>query len=193
MKIREIKLKELKKADNFQESILNPEKKKRYRPYHKIQKYYHREPSLFIGAFNKDEIIGVVFGRVIKNMILLCEMAISKEHQGKGIGKKILKKFEENSKKLKKKYIQLGSRESAEKFYLKEGYEPLIFVQIYHDKVLKNYKKLGYNIIKETNYIDSKRLFIKIDKYDSKIKEKIKKDFNAYDVIYLFKKNTKQI
>jgi ribosomal protein S18 acetylase RimI-like enzyme len=121
-------------------------------------------------------------------MILLGEMAVSDKYRGKGIGKKLLKKFEDNSKKLNKNYIQLGSWESAEKFYLKEGYKPLIFVQIYHNKVLKNYKKLGYNIIKETNYTDSKRLFIKIDKYNSRIKEKIKKDFNAYDVIYLFRK-----
>jgi GNAT superfamily N-acetyltransferase len=188
MIIREIKLKELKKADNFQQSILNPEKKKRYRPYHKIKKYYHRNPSLFIGAFNKNKIIGIVFGRIIKNMILLCEMAVSEKYRGKEIGKKLLRKFEDNSKKLNKNYIQLGAWESAEKFYLKAGYEPLIFVQIYHNKVLKNYKNLGYNIIKETNYTDSKRLFIKIDKYNSKIKEKIKKNFNAYDVIYLFRK-----
>jgi len=188
MKIRKIKLRELKEADIFKEKILNPEKKRRYRPYYKILKNYKREPSLFIGAYDKNRIIGVAFGHIIKNRILLGEMAVLEEYRNKGIGKKILKKIEQNSKKLNKKYIELGALDNAEKFYLKQNYKPIIFVQIYPKNILKNYNHLNYKIIKETNYVDSKRFYIEVKRYDPKLKEKIDKEFKAYDVIYLFRK-----
>jgi GNAT superfamily N-acetyltransferase len=188
MEIRNIKLKELKKADDFQQSILNPNKRKRYRPWSTIYNNYKRESSLFVGAFDKNKIKGIVFGYIKKNKILLGEMAVSNKYQGKNIGKKLINKFETNAKKLNKNYIELGAWGSAEKFYLKLNYYPILFLQTFHNKIPKNYKKLKYNIIKETNYLDAKRLFIKVDKLSKKLKQKAEKDFKAYNAIYLFRK-----
>ena len=61
IQIKQLPFKDLKKADFFQNSILNPSKRKRYRPYSTILKNYKREPSLFIAAYDKNKIIGVVF------------------------------------------------------------------------------------------------------------------------------------
>ena len=121
--------------------------------------------------------------------MLLGEIAVSKNYQKQNIGKKLLNKFEENSKKLNKKYIILGSLEYFENFYLKQGYYPILFLQIKHKDCFKNYKDLDYKIIKETNYKDAKRLFIQTNKVSRELKLKAKKDFNAYDAIFLFKKN----
>jgi len=188
MDIRQILSKDLKKADKFKQAILNPENKRRYRPWSTIYKNHKREPSLFIGAYDKDKLIGIVFGYIKKNKILIGEMAVSEKYRSKGIGSKLITHFEKQSKKLNKKYIELGALGPAEKFYLKQGYQPLLFVQIPHNKVPKHYKKIGFDIIRETNYKNAKKLTIIIDKLDDKLKLKAKKKFNTDDVIYLFRK-----
>ncbi|MFA5745548.1 MAG: GNAT family N-acetyltransferase [archaeon] len=187
MQITIIPKKDLKLADDLQQQILNPTHKRRYRTFGCIHKNYNKEPSLFIGAYDKGKLIGIAFGFIKKSKILLGEMAILENYRNKGIGQKLLSFFEKQAKKLNKKYIELGAWGSAEKFYLKNNYKPLIFVQIYHQDVPKNYKQLEFEIIKETNYADSKRLWIK-KKYNPKLKEILKKKFNAYNVIYLFRK-----
>jgi len=188
MDIKQIPSKDLKKADIFQQVILNPEKRKRYRPWSTVYKNSKREPSLFIGAYDKDKLIGIVFGFIKKSQILLGEMAVSEKYRSKGIGSKLITYFEKQSRKLNKKYIELGALGSAEKFYLKQGYQPLLFAQIPHNKVPKHYKKIGFEIIKETNYKDAKKLTIKVNKLDDRLKIKAKKDFNTDNVIYLFRK-----
>jgi GNAT superfamily N-acetyltransferase len=191
MEIKIIPEKDLKKADLLQQSILNPENKKRYRPYAYVRKNYKKNPSLFVGCYDNSNLVGITFGYVKKKTVLLGEMAVSNKYRAKGIGSKMLKFFESNVKKLGKNKISLGARGPAEKFYLKNSYKPIIFSQIYSKDVPNNYKNKGYNIIRETNYIGSKRLYIDLKKYDPKIKYKIKKTFNAYNVIYLFEKEIK--
>ena len=188
MDIKQILSKDLKKADKFKQAILNPENKRRYRPWSTVYKNHKREPSLFIGAYDKDKLIGIIFGYIKKSKILIGEMAVSEKYRNKGIGSKLINFFEKQVKKLNKKEIVLGSWESAEKFYLKQGYKPQLFIQIPHDKVPKDYKKMGYDIIKETNYKDAKKLTIRVNKLDDKLKQKAKKNFNTDDVIYLFRK-----
>lgn len=188
MIIKKINPNDLTSADKLQQQILNPTHKKRYRPFGCVKKNYNREPSLFIGAYDKNKIIGITFGYIKKNKILIGEMAVLEEYRSKNVGSKLLTYFEKQAKKLNKKYIELGALGPAEKFYLKNNYKPLIFAQIYHKDVPKNYKNLGCEIICETNYKDAKKLKI-IAKYDPKLKDEIKKKFNAFDVIYLFKKD----
>ncbi len=187
MQIKTIPLSNLKTADDLQQQILNPTHKKRYRTYGYIKNSYNRNSSLFVGAYDKHKLIGIVFGHIKKNKILLGEMAILKEYRNKGIGSKLITFFEKQVKRSDKKYIELGAFGDAEKFYIKNKYTPLLFAQIYYNKVPKNYTKFGLNIIKETNYKDAKRCFIEI-KYDPKLKIKIQKQLKAYNVIYLFRK-----
>ncbi len=186
MRIKTIPAKDLFKADKLQQTILNPKRTKRYRTFNYIKKHYALHPDLFVGCYDKDKLIGIAFGYLKKNVVLLGEMAVSKAYAGKGIGKKLLSVFEKRAKIFAKKII-LGSRSEAEKFYLKCGYKPLLFLQIKKDLCPHNYKKLGYIIIKETNYKDAKRLYLNI-KYDQKLKNKAHKEFNAYDSLYIFEK-----
>ncbi len=187
MNIKLIPKSDLKLADNLQQQILNPKHKKRYRSFGYITKSYYRNPSLFIGAYNKNKLIGIVFGHIKKEKILLGEMAISEKYRNKGIGSKLIKFFENKAEELNKKYIELGAFGDAERFYIKNKYTPILFAQIYPKDVLKDYSKLKLEIIQETNYKDAKRLWIKAV-YLAKLKNKLKKQLNAYDVIYLFRK-----
>ncbi|MEI8364684.1 MAG: GNAT family N-acetyltransferase [archaeon] len=187
IKIKKIPKLDLKFADNLQQQILNPTHKKRYRPFGYINKSYNRNPSLFIGAYNKNKLIGIVFGHIKKNKILLGEMAVSEKYRNKGIGSNLINYFEKQAKLLNKRYIELGAFGKAEKFYIKNKYTPILFVQIYPKDVPKDYLKLKLNIIKETNYKDAKRFWIKTT-YKPKLKNELQKKLNAFDVIYLFRK-----
>ncbi len=178
----------LYEADCLQQRLLNPEKKKRYRKFSYIKKQHAENHKLFIGCYDHNKLVGIIFGYAKKDEVLLGEFAIDKAYRKKGLGKKMLSLFETQVKATGKKRIILGSKANSEKFYLSRGYTPLLFVQIRHKEVPKSYNCKGYNIIKETNYPDAKRLFIQVKKYDPKMKAKAKKDFNAYNVIYLFKK-----
>lgn len=188
MKVRLLSKEDLCDADHLQQTVLNPKKRKRYRSFSYIRKHYAKNPKLFIGCYDHSKLGGIIFGFVKKDTVLLGEFAIDKTYRRRSIGKKMLALFEIQAKAIGKKRILLGSKDDAERFYLDRGYTPLLFVQIRHKKVPKDYKHKGYDIMKETNYPDAKRLFIIVEKYNSQLKDKAKRDFNAYNVIYLFKK-----
>ena len=190
MTIRKIRKKELKEAYFFQDKMLNPAGKKRYRTFSYVKKQFNRHPNLFVGCFDKRKLMGVIFGYVKKTAVLLGEFAVSSKCRKRKIGTKLLYFFEKEAKKLRKKKICLGSREEAEKFYLKKGYSPFLFVQIRKKDIPRNFSEIKnkYNIIKQTNYTDGPRLVIKVKRLNSRLKGKVKKDFKAYDVIYVFEK-----
>jgi len=189
MNIKLIPKNQLLMADEFQERILNPKNKKRYRTFADIKKCYLKNPSLFVSAFDKTQIIGIVFGYVKRKNVLLGEMAIDKNYLGLGLGSTLLDFFEKQVVKLRKNKIVLGSRENAEGFYLKRGYNPILFLQIRHSDVPNNYELLTkHKIQKETNYSDAKRLFIKVKHPSDILKRKLIKIFCAYNGIYLFEK-----
>jgi len=186
MQIKRISPKALAEADKFQISILQPHGR-RVRSFSYIQRQYKKHPSLFIACFNPS-IVGIVFGFVKRDKVLLGELAVKKEFRKKGIGLKLVNALAKEAKALGKKEICLGAQPAAEKFYLKAGFKPVLFAQIRHKDVPKDYLHKGFEIEKETNYKDAKRLFIHVNKYDKRLKEKAKKALNAYDVIYLFVK-----
>ena len=188
MQFKTILQSQLSLADALSQKILNPEGKRRYRTFAYVKKQYAREPSLFIGAYDGEKLIGITFGYIKKNTVLLGEMAIDKNHRGKGIGSKLLQQFEERVHSLGKTVIELGAQERAEEFYMKNNYEPILFVQIKHAEVPKNYQNLPFEIIKETNFPDAKRLFIKATRPTNELKSAAEKAFHAYNVIYLFRK-----
>ncbi|MBM3230643.1 GNAT family N-acetyltransferase [Candidatus Pacearchaeota archaeon] len=192
MQIKTISSNELKKADEFQQKILNPENKARYRTFGYIKRNYLKNPSLFVGIYDNSHLAGLIFGYVKRENVLLGEMAIDKEYRNRGLGSKLLSFFEGQVLKINKKKIILGARENAERFYLKKGYKPILFLQIKNSDVPKNYKKLtNYRIIKETNYKDAKRISFEVKQVSDYLKNKLVKIFHAYDGIYLFEKNLK--
>ena len=192
MELKTIHKKKLKEADEFQQKILNPQNKKRYRTFGYVKKNYLTKPELFVGAYDNNKLIGIIFGYIKRDNVLLGEMAIDENYRGIGLGSKLLDFFEKQAIRTGKNKITLGALDNAEKFYMKRGYKPILFLQIRNSDVPLNYKSLSkYKIIKETNYSDAKRLFFKAKYPSNTLKNKLAKLFHAYNAIYLFKKSLK--
>jgi len=192
MKLKIIPKKMLKEADEFQQKILNPKNKKRHRTFGYIKKNYSKKHELFVGVYDNKRLIGIIFGYIKRNNVLLGEMAIDEKYRGLGLGSKLLNFFEKQIIKIDKNKIILGARKNVEKFYMKRGYKPILFLQIRHSDVPLNYKSLSkYKIIKETNYSDAKRLLFEVKYVSNVLKNKLAKLFHAYNAIYLFEKSLK--
>ena len=58
----------------MQQSVLNPEKKKRYRSFSYVKKQYAKNPGLFIGCYDHSRLVGIIFGYVKKDTLLLGEV-----------------------------------------------------------------------------------------------------------------------
>jgi hypothetical protein len=188
MKIKLLPKKDLKKFWKMQKQYLDEY------TFDYVEKDYKKNKTLYIGAYNKDRLIGIAYGHPSKNVksdIVLQGITVNhiKTYSRKGTGSKILNFFENQVKKLKKKSISLGSAEGyVEKFYLKNNYKPIeLVIQVGKNKLPKNYKR-KYKIKGEKE--DKKYKWIRMTQknYDSKLQKELKKYFNAKEVIYIFKK-----
>jgi len=189
MNFRNISPDELKAADEFQQKILNPKNEKRYRPFSYIKRQYGICPELFVGVYKNNKIIGIAFGYVKKSNVLLGELAIDQKFRKMGIGSKLLVFFENRAARIGKEKIVTGALEEAEAFYLRKGYKPILFLQIKYSQLPQNYTSISeFKIIKETNYVDAKRLFFEVKEPSKQLKVRLINLFHAYDGIYLFEK-----
>jgi len=94
---------------------------------------------LYVGCYKQQELIGIAYGFVKKNAVILSGIAVKHEYWKKGIGTKLLSFFEKQAKKTEKKKISIGAANSPINvvgFYEKSGY-----------KVVKRYKK--YTIVEK--------------------------------------------
>ncbi len=94
----------------------------RYHDWFSRMKFYN---SLLLFAQSDDdgEVVAAVLGRPeSKDGLVMGFCACEKEYRMKGIAKALVKKFEQNARKLGYKYISLGSADNACKFYEKCGY-----------------------------------------------------------------------
>ena len=184
MEIRLIEKDELPKILKFEkEYTKNDESLK------EISNRFTKYPNLFIGCYENNELIGEVSGFVRGNIVILKSIAVKDERQKQGIGSKLIKFFERQAKK----YCNIVSVASAEgyveSFYRKNGYKPrLIMIQIEKDDLPMDYKKRNYRFIDERDEGNTKFLYIKYEKHGPKFKEKLKKEFNAFEVNLIFEK-----
>jgi GNAT superfamily N-acetyltransferase len=77
-----------------------------------------------VSIYNSNDLIG--FGRVIAYGIhhaLIVDMIIHPDHQGKGLGSKLLKKLVDKCKEKKIRDIQLFSAKDKYNFYEKNGFK----------------------------------------------------------------------
>lgn len=84
----------------------------------KIEKSFSKNPLFFV-ATEKDKLIGVIRGR--KNKIT--NIFIKKEYHNKGLGKKLIEKFEKEAKKQRSKEIKVRASLYSIPFYNKAGYK----------------------------------------------------------------------
>ena len=95
-------------------------------------------------------------------------------------------------KKVGKDKISVGAApiEWVEKFYLKNGFTPRCFlVKVKKEELPKNYREKGFEILEERRENDNIVLIIRTGEYNQNSKEKIKKIFNASEVLYIMEKD----
>lgn len=159
-----------------------------------VKKKYEENPRLFVGCYRNKKLIGIVTGQLRRDFILLSSAAVNALYWRKGIGSKVLKLFDERAKEVGKKTGKnrisvCSGADSSDKYYMNNGYKPVqLLVWIHKKDVPKNYKKKEYEIIEEKNRRSNKVLYLKMCRYDLKIKEIVKRELGAYKVLYIFEK-----
>ena len=104
-----------------------------------VKKDYFKNKNLYIGCYHEEKLIGIAYGSVKKDMVILNGIAVKHEFWKKGISKKLLSFFEKQAKKTGKKKISVGAANfpiNVVGFYEKLGY-----------KVVKRFKK--YTIVEK--------------------------------------------
>jgi predicted GNAT family N-acyltransferase len=80
--------------------------------------------DVFIGAFEKDELVGCcVLTKKTNESIQLRQMAVKKSVQGKGAGRAIIRFAEDEARNLNYRQLILNARDPVIGFYTKCGYE----------------------------------------------------------------------
>ena len=126
LEIRKIKEKEFSPAMNILDNELG---KERVRNKAFLYKKFKEFPNLFLGIFLDNELAGLVCGFPRQDYLLMSELAVDFRFQKRGFGKKLVKAFEETTKKLKYKKINVGADDSAIKFYKSLNYKPFLLIQ----------------------------------------------------------------
>ena len=125
---------ELEKAYNFFKTIFigmpvvdNPE--------YSLKKWEERmkhNSDLMLYASLNDEVIGIVFGRIINNSVTIGPVAVHNNYRRNGIAKAMILLLEKRVRHYGIHSITLGAVESAEKFYRKLGYTGSLLIQCYY-------------------------------------------------------------
>lgn len=159
-----------------------------------IKKIYYKFSELFVGCYEREKLIGICIPGIFNKEIYIKAVAVKKKYWRKGVGSKLLSLFEKQVKKFGQRTVDVPSAsiEWVERFYLKNGYRPFQFqVRIRKSKVPRDYKNKKYKISNERIENKYKFLYIKTKRYNPRQRERIKKVFNADDVLYIMEKKLK--
>ena len=91
-----------------------------------VKKDYAKNKELYIGCYEGPELIGMAYGFIEKDQVVLSGMGVKPDLWKKGIGLKILSFFEEQAKKTGKKKVGVGAANAPTNvvgFYEKAGYK----------------------------------------------------------------------
>lgn len=113
---------------------------------------FQKNPQLLLKAYEGGKIKAVLLGSVEGDHVLIGELVVSIDDRRKGIGSKLLAQLEFKAKEIGQNKILLGARKEAEDFYLRNGYQPKLFIQVTGDD----------SLIKLDQFISSKGMAHKI-------------------------------
>ncbi len=157
-----------------------------------LEMLYSKFPVLFIGCYCNNELVGACIPGVLEGEIFIKGIAVKHELWRKGIGTSLLKHFEENLKKIGINKVSVPSApiDWVERFYIKNGFKPARFMVKVSKDALKNREYVNrYEVVGERKEGEFKIIYIKASGYDPKSRARIKKEFNAEEVLYIMEKN----
>jgi len=129
-----------------------------------------------------------------EDSVLIGELAVLETYRGKGVGSKLIREIEGRARAFKKKSILLGALGKADNFYLKNGYKPMLFIQLSGGDRLEELKTFSKenncedNITWEENTLETSKIIIETDFIDKDLQDKAEKITNSHTQ-YLFSKD----
>lgn len=160
-------------------------------------KVYQEKPDLLIKAIDQhNQIIGVILGSVEDNHVLIGELVVASDHRGRGLGTNLLEALEDKTRNLGINALLLGAREEAENFYLKNDYQPKLFVQINQKEFFSKLDNLlqflpaNYRVTWKEKNENVYKVIIETYNLDKGLENTIRKELKKAHTQYLF---TKQI
>lgn len=91
---------------------------------------YGDHPGFLLIAEEGGQVWGALLASVEGDHVLIGELYVAPAHRRRGIGSGLLSVLEEAARDTGQSRLLLGAREEAEAFYLRCGFEPLLFVQV---------------------------------------------------------------
>ncbi|MDP1695100.1 MAG: GNAT family N-acetyltransferase [Candidatus Woesearchaeota archaeon] len=188
--IRPIPSEAFQQTDRFMEQQLYHGK--RPRTYEFLLEKCKENPTLFLGLYLDDELIGVIQGFPRDDYLLMSELAVDTRFRKRSFGAQLVKAFETNAKKLNYTKIKLGAEDTATLFYYSLGYKPSLFLQVPEKKqeeVINKLKKdkqeiLGISLVNHLAGIE-----LVVDSLDQTKLASLKKQFSPVSAQFLFSKD----
>jgi len=100
-----------------------------------FMEYHIRDRDLFLVACLEDRVVGYVIGSLVEDYGHIVSIAVSPEHRGKGIGKKLLNEIENRliERGAKLLLLEVGvDNEVAIRMYLENGYKQIAVLAKYY-------------------------------------------------------------
>ncbi len=151
--------------------------------------------TLLITAFEGGAPVGMVWGRDDNGGVTIGPVAVDQAYRRTGWGRKLLQTFEQAAYQAGYRQLTLGSTESAERFYLRCGYTPYLFIQWYRmsydDSVtLEQLRYLSENRHEIMAYEDngSVRLMLATHGVDKRLQARYDNTFPSCSTQYIFMK-----
>ncbi len=105
----------------------------------KLEEIFSESPILFV-AIDNEKVIGIVRGNKNK----LTNLFILGEYHNRGFGRNLIKKFENEAKKIGSRKIKIKSSLFAVSFYTKLGYKKTSRIRIHHGIKIQPMEKVMY-------------------------------------------------
>ena len=153
-------------------------------------------PDLFVAYRRQGKIIAICYGwpahkeRCEHGTICLQGIAVAEEFAGKGFGSHLLHFFESQVRRRGGHTVTLGSAGGyVDHFYMKNGYQPVAFmICIPAARTFPPQLRKIHGVASERIDGNLQRLYVNVTSLDNSLRDKLKADFNATEVVAIMNK-----
>lgn len=161
-----------------------------------VRSWYEETPALFLTAkTDADEVTGVTTGhRRTTTRAELAGIGVVPERRGKGLGSRLLERFEKNAAESGFERISLGSAGGrVDRFYARHGYEPTaILVRRSREAGPPDPDETDFEVLEETVDGDARKLYLAADRLDQDRLAAARAAFEDESAIYILEKSIEE-
>lgn len=145
-------------------------------------------PTLLVTAERQGKVIGCILASIDQDHVLIGPTAVADTERGLGVGLAMMRRVEEEARKLGQTSLILGSRQAAEGFYLRCGFLPNLFIQSPGAGRLEQLKQLNvaYPVVWENQAGEWTRLMLATRLVDRELQSAYAKQFPDCHTQYVF-------